>query len=60
MPFVEEAYRDLAEDDKARYKALIDCEDTDLFVWFMERIPPQDPDLARIVDMVLEHARQRA
>lgn len=58
-PFVEEAYVGLDAEDKQRYKALLDCEDADLFTWFMERIEPEDPDMARIVGVVLDHARTR-
>ena len=58
-PFVEEAYRNLNTEDQQRYKALLDCEDADLFTWFMERIEPEDQDMAHIVRVVLEHARTR-
>ena len=58
-PFVEEAYRSLEPEDQQRYKELLDCEDADLFTWFMERIEPEDPDMSRIVNIVLEHARTR-
>ncbi|MCH8497101.1 MAG: succinate dehydrogenase assembly factor 2 [Marinobacter sp.] len=53
IPFLEQAYRDLPADDQARYRKLLDCEDTDMFEWFMQRSKPQDPDLARIVDIIL-------
>jgi len=59
-PFIEEAYRGLPADDQKRYKDLLDCEDADLFTWFMERIEPEDPDMNRIVNLVLEHARTRS
>lgn len=58
-PFVEEAYRSLPADDQQRYKDLLACEDADLFAWFMERTPPADPDMERIVGIVLHHARTR-
>ena len=53
IPFLEEAYRELPADDQARYRKLLDCEDTDMFEWFMQRGKPQDPDLARIVEIIL-------
>ena len=59
IPFVEEAYQGLADEDKARYRQLVDCEDPDLYTWFMEQIPPEDPDLNRIVQLVLEHTRSK-
>ncbi len=59
VPFAEEAYADLSDDDQQRYRDLLECEDPDLFTWFMEHITPDDADMARIVDLVREHARSR-
>lgn len=53
LPFLEEAYRDLPKDDQARYQKLLSCEDTDMFEWFMQRSKPEDPDLRRIVEIIL-------
>jgi len=57
IPFLEEVYRDLSPDDQARYRKLLDCEDTDLFAWFMQRSRPEDPDLQRMVDMILDRVQ---
>lgn len=57
IPFLEEAYPSLADDDKERYRQLLECEDTDMFEWFMQRSHPQDPDLARIVDLILSRVQ---
>ena len=35
LPFLEEAYRSLPEEDQQRYHKLLGCEDTDMFEWFM-------------------------
>ncbi|MFC3681035.1 FAD assembly factor SdhE [Bacterioplanoides pacificum] len=59
LPFAEQAFPDLSREDKDRYLALLDCEDPDLFTWFMEHQIPDDPEMAKIVAMVQEHARQR-
>ncbi|MEC8442782.1 MAG: succinate dehydrogenase assembly factor 2 [Pseudomonadota bacterium] len=59
LPFAQEAYTQLGDDDQARYRALLDREDPDLFTWFMEHSKPDDPDMERIVTLVLEHARNR-
>jgi len=60
LPFAEQKYRDLSDDDQALYRQLLDCEDPDLFTWFLEHQIPDDAGLARMVNMVLEHAQQRA
>lgn len=57
VPFVKEAYPQLSGEDRARYRNLIDCEDNDLFAWFMQRSRPEDPDLARIVDLILQRVQ---
>lgn len=57
VPFLEEAYGDLAEDDKIRYRQLLTCEDTELYTWFMQRARPEDQDLARIVDLILKRVQ---
>ena len=58
LPFAQEAYGELNEDDQARYRALLEKEDPDLFMWFLEHITPDDADMERIVNLVLEHARK--
>jgi len=57
IPFMEEAYRDLKADDQARYKKLLTCEDNDMFEWFMQRSRPADPDLQRMVDIILKRVQ---
>ena len=61
LPFIEHHYQDLAQADKERYWALLDCEDQDMFAWLLHRQDPEDPDLKRIVSLVrasLEHNRR--
>ncbi len=59
VPFMEEAFRDLPKDDQDRFVRLLDCEDQDLFVWFMQRGESEDPELQRIVDIILERVQSR-
>lgn len=56
VPFVREAYQQLAADDQERYRKLLDCEDQDMFAWFMRRNQPEDADLQRIIELILEHS----
>ncbi len=53
VPFVEQVYPTLSQEDKLRYQKLLSCEDTDMFEWFMQRGRPEDPDLQIMVDMIL-------
>ncbi len=57
IPFIEEVYRTLSDEDKARYKKLLTCEDNDMFEWFMQRSRPEDPDLQRMVDMIVNRVQ---
>lgn len=57
VPFVREVYPGLDEDDQARYRKLLSCEDQDLFGWFMQRGEPDDEDLRRMVRMILDRVQ---
>ena len=59
VPFAEQVYPGLTAADQTLYRQLLECEDPDLFTWFMEHQTPPDSGLAHMVNMVLEHARNR-
>jgi len=56
-PFVSNCYARLDADDRQRFRQLMECEDQELFGWFLQRQVPEDPELALIVEKVLKHAR---
>lgn len=60
LPFVERAYPQLAMRDQVLYAQLLECEDQDMFSWFLRREDPTDPDLLHIVNLVREHAAKPA
>ncbi len=57
VPFVDEAFAHQSPEDQDRFVKLLACEDQDLFVWFMQRAVPEDPDLARIVRIILDRVQ---
>ena len=59
VPFVREVYAQLDAEDQARYRKLLECEDQDMFGWFMQRSEPDDPDLRRIVRMILDRVQPK-
>ncbi|WP_020405547.1 succinate dehydrogenase assembly factor 2 [Hahella ganghwensis] len=59
VPFLKEAYPHLPDEDKERYERLLECEDTDMFQWFMQKSTPEDPDLARIVKIILDRVQPK-
>ncbi|HEY3698516.1 MAG TPA: succinate dehydrogenase assembly factor 2 [Spongiibacteraceae bacterium] len=60
MPFIEQRLRLLSAIDQQRYANLLECEDTELFAWFLQRQRPQDLELAAIVDIVLAFTHRAA
>ncbi len=52
LPFVENVYDSLAQEDKDRFCALMECEDQDLFSWFLKRNDPEDAETLKIVEIV--------
>lgn len=57
LPYAEQAYGTLNEEDKALYRRLLACEDPDLFAWFMEHKVSDDAELMRMVQMVLDYGQ---
>lgn len=54
QPFVENTFDSLSENDQLRFEALLEREDTQLFIWLMKREQPSDPDSQRIVQIIHE------
>ena len=52
-PFMEAHYRDLPEDEQLLFQRLLEQEDVDLLAWFMQYLRPEDPDLERMIHVVL-------
>ncbi|CAE6932995.1 MULTISPECIES: succinate dehydrogenase assembly factor 2 [Pseudomonas] len=59
VPFVKEVYPSLDADDQARYRRLLECEDQDMFGWFMQRGESDDPDIQRMVRMILDRVQPK-
>ena len=57
-PFVENVYDSLTEDDQLRFEVLLECEDQTLFMWFMQREQPTDPNMQRILQIIRD-SRQK-
>ncbi|MDD7804464.1 MAG: succinate dehydrogenase assembly factor 2 [Endozoicomonas sp. (ex Botrylloides leachii)] len=59
-PFTRDAFCLLSAVDKATYARLLACEDPDLFDWFVGDRRPEDDDLAKMVDKVMQRGRSKA
>jgi antitoxin CptB len=57
VPFVKEVYPNLNDVDRELYRRLLTCEDQDMFGWFMQRAESEDPELQRMVRMILDRVQ---
>ncbi len=57
MPFVEEAYEQLAEKDKLIFERLLECQDPELFAWFMGHETCEDTELNTMVQFILKRVK---
>ncbi|MGX9461949.1 FAD assembly factor SdhE [Shewanella sp. A14] len=49
QPFVEAQYEAMTDNDKSTFIRLLECEDPELFSWFMGHEQCQDPLLADMI-----------
>jgi antitoxin CptB len=57
MPFVEEAYDDLSEKDKLTFERLLECQDPEIFAWFMGHETCEDKELNAMVQLILQRVK---
>ncbi|MEW6981479.1 succinate dehydrogenase assembly factor 2 [Colwelliaceae bacterium 6471] len=57
MPFVEEAYEHLTESDKVTFERLLECQDPELFAWFMGHENCEDKELNAMVQLILSRVK---
>ncbi|MCU8091407.1 succinate dehydrogenase assembly factor 2 [Shewanella sp. SM20] len=49
QPFVENFYQEMSDEDKTVFIRLLECEDPELFAWFMGHEECPDTELARMI-----------
>lgn len=54
VPFFEAYYTELSPSDQQVFERLLACHDVDLFEWFTQRTSPEDTELSRLVDAILQ------
>jgi antitoxin CptB len=59
VPFTKEVYATLNKVDRDLYVRLLECEDQDMFGWFMERAESEDPELQRMVRIILDRVQPK-
>ncbi|MCG7530961.1 succinate dehydrogenase assembly factor 2 [Psychrobium sp. MM17-31] len=56
-PFVEEAWDDLNDVDKATFERLLRCDDPDLFAWAMGHQKSDDPALQAMMTYIVNRVK---
>ncbi|MCY1172904.1 Antitoxin CptB [compost metagenome] len=59
VPFSQDVYPTLSQEDRELYWRLLGCEDQDMFGWFMERSESEDPELQRMVRIILDRVQPK-
>ncbi|WP_448211946.1 FAD assembly factor SdhE [Colwellia sp. MEBiC06753] len=57
MPFVDEAYEHLTEQQQIEFERLLTCDDPELFAWFMGHETCEDKALNEIVQIILNRVK---
>ncbi|WNC71482.1 succinate dehydrogenase assembly factor 2 [Thalassotalea psychrophila] len=57
MPFVEEAWDDLTKQQKQDFDRLLECDDPELFAWFMGHEECKDEALSAMVQIILTRVK---
>ncbi|MBO9489315.1 succinate dehydrogenase assembly factor 2 [Endozoicomonas sp. G2_1] len=57
MPFVDKWFEHLTEDQQQVFERLLECDDPELFAWFMGHEKCEDKELNAMVQLVLERAK---
>lgn len=57
MPFVEEAYDSLSNEQQQTFERLLECQDPELFAWFMGHEKCEDQELNAMVQFILQRVK---
>ena len=57
-PFTEDCYDELSPQQKARLRALLDCQDTQILNWILGREIPDEEGLQSLVDSIIRYSKE--
>lgn len=60
LPFLEKAYDNLNDEERAVFIQMLAVEDPTLYQWFIARLEPEDPALRALVEKIIAYARRSA
>lgn len=59
VPFAQEVFGTLSNQEQLLYEQFLEEEDQDLFRWLMERMEPPDPAFKPLIEQILAHSKSR-
>lgn len=60
LPFFEQCYDSLTDQEKHTFVQLLEIEDPTLYQWFIARQAPEDAALNQLVEKIIAYARRSA
>lgn len=57
MPFVEEGFQQLSEDQKVTFERLLTSDDPDLYAWFMGHQKCEDVEFKSMIEHILSRVK---
>ena len=57
MPYAREVYPTMTAEEQAVYRRLLECEDTDLFDWILQKKVPEDAALATLISAIITYTQ---
>ena len=55
LPFVEQQFSVLTDDEKEAYENLLEKEDWEIYDWLRGVCSPKDPELKSIIDRIVDY-----
>lgn len=56
--FVKQYYQTLEPDQRLLYRRLLECDDQQLYDWFLKKKPAADTELASMIELILAYNRK--
>ena len=53
VPFFEKYFLDMSVEEQGDFETFLKEQDADMFEWFTMRVKPADPQIAKMVDVIL-------
>ena len=57
LPWFDEVFRQASDQDQQAFMLLLDQEDPEMHEWFSQRQEPENPELKRLVNIILERVQ---